>query len=107
MSAVRLLLLACVIAAATWVVGWWSVPLCAAGFAVLQRGTEHVVRDATIAAMLAWTGLLAYQVMHPAFGRLAASAGAAIPLPTPVLLLVAVLFAGVLAGSAARLLEER
>lgn len=107
MSLVRIVALACVIAATTWVIGWWSVPLCGAGFAVLRRGTEHVVREATLAAMLAWTGLLAYQVVHPAFGRLAASAGAAIPLPTPVLLVVAVLFAGALAGSAARLLEER
>lgn len=107
MSGLRIVALACVVAAATWIVGWWSVPLCGAGFAVLQRGTDHVVRDASLAAMLAWTGLLAYQVMHPAFGRLAASAGAAIPLPTPLLLLVAVLFAGALAGSAARLLEER
>jgi hypothetical protein len=107
MSAVRVLVLACVVAAATWVIGWWSVPLCGAGFAVLRRGTKYVAREATIAAMLAWTGLLAYQVVHPAFGRFAASAGAAIPLPPPVLLLVAVLFAGALAGSAARLLAER
>jgi len=107
MTIVRIVALAGVVAATTWVIGWWSVPLCGAGFAVLQRGTDHVVRDATLAAMLAWTALLVYQVAHPAFGRLAASAGAAIPLPTPVLLVVAVLFAGVLAGSAARLLEER
>ena len=105
MTVVRVLALACVIAAATWIAGWWSVPLCGAAFALLRRGTEHVVRDATLAAMLAWAGLLAYQVAHPAFGRLAASAGAAIPLPTPLLLLLAVLFAGALAGSAARLLE--
>jgi hypothetical protein len=107
MSIMRIVALACVVAAATWVIGWWSVPLCGAGFAVLRRGSAGVVREATFGAMLAWAGLLAYQVVHPAFGRLAASAGAAIPLPTPVLLLVAVLFAGALSGSAARLLEER
>jgi hypothetical protein len=106
MNLVRLLALSCVIAAATWVVGWWSVPLCGAAYAMLRRGADHVVRDAAVAAMLAWAALLAYQLAHPAFGRLAASAGAAIPVPAPVLMLVAVLFAGVLAGSAARLLRD-
>lgn len=107
MTVLRLLALACVIAATTWVIGWWSVPLCGAAYALLRRGAAHVTRDAAVAAMLAWTVLLAYQAVHPAFGRLAASAGAAIPLPTPLLMLVAILFAGALAGSAARLLAER
>jgi len=107
MTLLRQAALACVIAAATWIVGWWSVPVCGAAYALLRRGAKHVARDAAVAAMLAWAALLAYQITHPAFGRLAASAGAAIPLPAPLLMLVAVLFAGALAGSAARLLEER
>jgi hypothetical protein len=107
MTTVRVLGLACLIVAATWGIGWWSVPLCGAAYALWRRGAAHVVREAAGSAMFAWTAILAYQAIHPAFGRLAASAGAAIPLPTPLLMLVAVLFAGALAGSAARLLADR
>ncbi len=109
MNIVRVVVLALVVAAATWVAGWWTVPLCGAAYAMMRRSARRVrvTQEAAIGAMLAWGALLAYQATHPTFGRLAASIGGAIPAPTWILLSVTVLFAGVLAGSAAFLLHDR
>jgi hypothetical protein len=102
-------MLALAVAVATWVAGWWAVPVCGAAYGMLRRsaGRGGVAREAAIGAMLAWAALLAYQVSHPAFGPLAAAIGGAIPAPTWVLLSFTVLFAGALAGSAAYLLHDR
>lgn len=107
MSVLRLLLLALVIAGGTWLVGWWAVPICGAAYAIVRRGAPGIVREAAGAAMLAWCALLAIDVAHPAFGRLAAAVGGALPVPTWLLLLVAIVFAGLLAGSSAALLRDR
>jgi hypothetical protein len=107
MRALALLSLALVMTAATWIGGWWTIPVCAAAFALLRRGAAGVPLDAAVAAMLAWSALLAYQASHPAFGRLMASVRGAIPLPTLGLMLVAIVFAGVLAASAAAAVRER
>jgi hypothetical protein len=107
MRALRLLGLAVLMAGATWLGGWWTLPLCAAGFALFARGTPHVTLDAGLAAMLAWGGLLAIQATQPAFGRLAAAVRGAVPVPTVALLAITLVFAGVLGASAAAVVRER
>jgi uncharacterized membrane protein len=102
-----LLALAVVITAATWLGGWWTVPVCAAFFAMLRRGATGVPVDAAMAAMLSWGALLLYQASHPAFGPLTAAVRGAIPLPAALLMLVTVVFAGLLAAAAAAAVGDR
>lgn len=102
MAIVRVLAVTFVMAAGTWVIGWWAVPLIGAAYALLRGAASHVAREAAVGAVLAWSVLLLYQASNPAFGRLTAALAGVFPVPAVVLMLVSVLFAGVLAGSAAR-----
>jgi hypothetical protein len=106
MPVIRILLVAAVVALATWFLGWWSVPLTGAVYALLRRGEDHAVLEAALGAMLAWGALLAWQTTNPAYSRLSAAISGVFPVPAVVLMVVAVLFAGLLAGAAARLTHE-
>lgn len=106
MPVLRTLLVALVVAASTWFLGWWSVPLIGVVYALLRAGQEHIVSEAAIGAMLGWAGLLGWQASNASFGRLSQAIGGVFPVPTPVLMLVSVVFAGLLAGSAARLTRQ-
>ncbi len=107
MTIARMLGVAIVITAATWFMGWWAVPLGSAGYALLRRGADGTVREATLGAMVSWAALLGWQASQPAFGRLGTALRDVFPVPTVVLLLVVVCFAGLLAWSAARLVHGR
>lgn len=106
MALLRALLVGAVVALSTWFLGWWSVPLTGAVYAIVRRGQEHAVLEAAFGAMLAWGALLAWQTTHPAYGRLRDAVSGVFPVPAVVLMFVAVLFAGLLAGAAARLTHE-
>ncbi len=106
MLILRALLVGVVVALATWFLGWWSVPLTGAVYAMLRRGQDSAVLEAALGAMLAWGALLAWQTTHPAYGRLRDAISGVFPVPAFVLMIVAVLFAGLLAGAAARLTHE-
>lgn len=106
MPVLRTLLVALVIAASTWFLGWWSVPLIGVVYALLRGGEEHIVKEAAIGAMLGWAALLGWQATNPAFGRLSQAISGVFPVPAPVLMLVSIVFAGVLAGAAARLTRQ-
>ncbi len=106
MQIVRVLGVAMLVAVCTWFLGWWSVPVCGAAYALLRPGRDGVVREAALGAMLAWSAMLAWQVANPSFGRLSAAVGGLFPVPVVVLMVIAIAFAGVLAGAAARLLRQ-
>ncbi len=107
MPFLRVIVVAMAVAIGTWFGGWWAVPLCGAVYAVLRTKQDGAVREAAFGAMLAWTGLLLWQVSHPAFGRLSAAVSGVFPLPVPVLMLLSVCIAGALAASAAQLTHRR
>ena len=107
MSLIRVLALAAVLAGATWVLGWWSVPIAGAVYALVRRGAPHVVRESVFAAVLGWGALLAMQGTHPAFGRLSSALSGLFPVPVWALMLLSLGFAAALAGAAAALVQDR
>lgn len=100
---IRVFAVAIAVAIATWFAGWWAVPLCGAVYALLRAREKGATGEAATGAMLAWAALLAWQASHPAFERLSGALNGLFPVPGVVLMLVAVLLAGLLAGSAAHL----
>lgn len=107
MTIVRVLLLAAVLAGGTWVLGWWAVPVGGALYALLRRDGAGVPGEAALAAAIGWGALLVAQATHPSFGRLSQALAGIFPLPTWGLMLLSLLFAAALAGSAAALVRSR
>lgn len=101
MRGIQLLPVGLLVAAGTWLFGWWAVPLVGFAHALVWRGRRGVVLEAGLGGMLGWGWLLALQGMHPAFPRLAEALNGLFPIPSPVLVGGSLLFAGVLAGAAA------
>ncbi len=101
MRILTVMLSAIVVAAGTWFGGWLAVPLCAAVYAAAQR-TSRAPGDIAVAASLAWAILLVRLAPNPAFGRLVSQLGQIFPAPGLAVALVAILLAGVLAFTAAR-----
>lgn len=101
MQLVRLVLLAAAFAIATFVLGWWAVPLVAAIYAAAttaQRGSAVV---SGIAAMLAWGALLAITAAQGPVGTLATELGGVLKLKPFAVYAVTLAFPGLLAVSAA------
>lgn len=96
---IELGLLSLAFAGATWVGGWWTVPLVAAVWALLRQGVPW---RAGVAAAVAWGGLLGLTIPWPALLRLAQGLGGIIVLPAWAALFLPPLFALLLAWSAAR-----
>ncbi len=89
-------------AAGTLVLDWSIVPVIASVYALVRRRRDAVA-DSALAAAVAWSILIARQATAPAFGTLLATLGGIFPAPGFVLVLVSILLAVLLAGSAARL----
>ena len=102
MKAIRLLGIAAVVALCTWIVGWWCVPVIGAGHALIRRSGAAPV-EAAVGAMIAWGLLFLSSAGKPAFSVLLDRLGGVFPLPGAIVLVIAVLFAGLLAWSAGRL----
>jgi hypothetical protein len=117
--AAALALLACAFALATWLAGWWGVALVAAAWGAIgarrRRGlgaegapprweyarAPSPSRQAALAAPAAWLLILAWQAAHAPVAALAARLAGVMQLPTPALPLATLLFAALLAWSAA------
>lgn len=101
-GAAAFLLLTLAFAAAS-VLGWWAIPATAALWGILRPVARRPARFAAAAAALAWTAWLLVDATSPRgdFSGLAGRLGGIFSLPAPVLLAVTVLFAALLAGSAA------
>ncbi|MBC8087261.1 MAG: hypothetical protein H7Z40_08330 [Phycisphaerae bacterium] len=101
---IRVLVLAALIAAATMLFGWISVPVLAAVFAVVVRSVS-APGEAALAALLGWGALLARVAMVPAFSTLLPQIGAIFQVPGAVVAVLSVLLGVLLAWSAARVLS--
>jgi hypothetical protein len=96
-------IVAVVIAALTWIVGWWAVPVVAAVAGVVlwqRRGSAWLI---ALGAVLAWSALILVDAVSPRFTVLSGRVGAILRLPAGALLTVTLLFAALLAWSAATL----
>jgi hypothetical protein len=97
------LILTVAIVVGTMFVGWWSVPVLAAGWGVLSLRIGRAVMDAALAASVAWSILLAVTALEGPVWYLAGNLGGIFQLPGPAILLLTVLFPALLAGAAAGL----
>jgi hypothetical protein len=102
-AAVRVVLLTAAFALVTRALGWWSVPLVAAAWALMDRGAPRAPWDAALAAALAWALFLAWLAVEGPLGYLLHLTAEIFPLPAAALLAITLLYAASLAWSAATL----
>ena len=102
----RLAIVATVVAALTWFVGWWGVPLVAAVAGALLWRRRGIAWLVALAAVIAWSVLILVDGTSRRFGVLAGVVGGTLRLPASALLTVTLLFAALLAWSAATLGAE-
>ena len=101
MQLARLVLLATAFAVATFALGWWAVPLVAAGYAAIttaQRGSAII---SGLAAMLGWGALLAITASRGPVGTLATELAGVLQFRPIGVYAVTIAFPGLLAISAA------
>jgi hypothetical protein len=103
--ALRVFLLATSFAIGTWVLGWWAIPLFAAGAAVLARDVPRQALAAALAATLAWGALLAWSAARGSVWTFASTVGGTIGVAGLTLIVLTLLFPAVLAWSAALLAQ--
>jgi hypothetical protein len=96
---IELLVLSVGFAGATWMAGWWAVPLVAALW-VLWRGRSPW--RVALAAALAWAGLLSLTIPTASLGRLAPRLGGIFGVPGWAALILTPIYALALAWAAAR-----
>lgn len=97
----RLVLLATAFAIATFVAGWWAVPLVAAGYAAITTAQRSVALVSGVSAMLGWGALLAITASRWPIGTLAVELGGVLNMRPMGVYAVTLAFPGLLAISAA------
>lgn len=86
-----------VIAIATWLFGWWAVPIVALAAGLMLVPPASV----GVAATLAWAALLALDAMHASFASLVVLLSGIMGLPGIVLIVLTLVFPALLGWSAA------
>ena len=97
----RVVLLALAFSLGTWVFGWWAVPVIAALWGLLARGSVIPGVTAAASAALGWAILLGVDAVPGRLGVLMERVAPVLRLPGIVLAVVAVLFAAAVAWAAA------
>ena len=97
----RLVLLTTAFAVATFALGWWAVPLVAAGYAAITTAQRGSAILSGVAAMLGWGALLAITASRGPVGTLAAELAGVLQLRPIGVYAVTIAFPGLLAISAA------
>jgi hypothetical protein len=95
------LVVAGAMAGLTWLLGWWGVPVAAVilGFVFHHDGGR--AWRVSLGAMEGWAILLLVDVLDGPFARVSSVVGGAMSIPAPALILTTLLFAGLMAWSAA------
>lgn len=90
----------------TWFAGWWGVAIVAlvAGFVAASYGATPW--RVALGAVEGWSALIVFDAVMGPFARLSKAVGGAMTVPSPLLLVVTLAFAGVLAWSSAALAAE-
>jgi hypothetical protein len=95
-----------VIGALTWSLGWWGVVLGALAIGATAWRERGVAWITALAAVAGWSALLIVDAAHGRFAALATTISGVIRVPTAALLCVTLLFAALLAWSAAVIASE-
>ena len=90
----------------TWVAGWWGVVLVALVNGYVRRAEAGTSWRIALAAVEGWSLLLLGDALVGPFGRVATTLGGAMRIPGPALLVATLLFAALLAWSAATIAVE-
>ena len=90
----------------TWAVGWWGVVVVALVNGYLRRAEAGTSWRIALAAVEGWSVLLLIDAFSGPFGRVAATLSGAMGIPGPALLVTTLLFAALLAWSAATVAVE-
>lgn len=99
----RLAIVAAATALGSILVGWWAVPMIGAVYGLVPGSSRWPTLLAGAGAGLGWAALLVWTATQGAAVQLSSKVGAILGLPAPGLFGVTVLFAALLAGSAATL----
>jgi hypothetical protein len=97
----RLVLLGTAFAIATFVLGWWAVPVVAAAYAMISSAQRSSAVVSGIAAMLSWGALLAIDAARGPVGTLATELAGILQLRPVGIYAVTLAYPGLLAISAA------
>jgi hypothetical protein len=98
---IALLVVVVVMAALTWVLGWWAVPLVAVVAGAVLRRRRGISWLIALASAGAWGAIVLVDSAHGRLPVLAATLGGLLKVPGALLLAVSLLFAALLAWSAA------
>jgi hypothetical protein len=99
--ALRVALLAVSFGIATWILGWWAIPLLSLIAAMLARSVRYQALASAIAAAAAWGALLVWNAMRGEVWSFASIAGGTMGVSGPLLILLTLAFPAALAWSAA------
>jgi hypothetical protein len=92
---------ALVVALLTWALGWWGVVIAALFVGAAQWQRPGIAWTTALAAVVAWAVLLLVDAAGGRFGAVASTIAGVMQIPAPALVVVTLLFAGLLAWSAA------
>jgi hypothetical protein len=87
--------------AMTWMTGWWGVPLAAFVIGALSLGRRGIAWLTSLAAIVAWAALLLLDTTSGRFGALSTAVAGVMRVPAAAVIVVTLLFAALLAWSAA------
>jgi hypothetical protein len=102
---VKVVLLAELFAVATYALGWWTVPVVAAVYAIMSRDSNRA-RVAALCAGAGWATLLLLDSLRGPVGNMAVRLGGIMGLPGYVLLILTLVFPALLAWCAAALVSQ-
>ena len=102
---IKAVLLAEAFAVATFGLGWWTVPLIAAVYALISRNPQRA-RTAALCALAGWATLLALDAAKGPVPAMASRLGGVMGVPPIVLLILTLIFPAALAWSAAALMRS-
>ncbi|MEO6528046.1 MAG: hypothetical protein ABIP93_15605 [Gemmatimonadaceae bacterium] len=98
---ILLVVAAVVVALLTWALGWWGVVVAALFIGAAQWQRRGITWITALAAIVAWSALLLVDAASGPFGAVASTIAGVMQIPAAVLVVVTLLFAGLLAWSAA------
>ncbi len=106
----RIVLLGAAIAAGTLAVGWWALPVTCFAWGIAAVNTRRPTMVATVAAVLGWGALLAWDATGESFRFIASGMGGVLRINGPAFIESVLLFpafvAYATAGSAHALMKK-